>query len=174
PEAATDAASMTPPVVEVSDATFRGYVAALGLKRNLEHGHEVFRQACAVCHRVGQEGSDFGPDLLGELGVAEETLVRHLLLPNERIRPGFETTIVEAKAGAPVVGLLKADGATSVALRLPGGVDHTLLRKDIKAVRRLPGSLMPSIATTLSPADVADLLAWLRSQLRAPTTTPPP
>ncbi len=170
---APDAASMTPPPIEVSDETFRKYVAALVPKRNLEHGHEVFRQSCAVCHRLGEEGSDFGPDLLGELGVAEETLVRHLLLPNERIRPEFETTIVEVNAGTPVVGLLKADGATSVTLRLPGGLDHTLLRKDIKAVRRLPGSLMPSFATTLAPADMADLLAWLRSQLQTPTTPPP-
>ena len=134
-----------------------------------QRGHEVFTLACATCHRIGKEGHDFGPDLLGELGVAEETLVRHLLLPNERIRPGYETTVVDTRGGGSVVGLLKDDGATSLTLAQPNGAEQVLLRKDVTGVRRVAGSLMPSFAETLTPADLASLLAWLRSNLGADT-----
>ena len=50
----------------------------------------------------------------------------------------------------------------------PGGVEQVLLRKDVAAVRRLPTSLMPSFAGALSPADVANVLGWLRSNLGEP------
>ena len=103
---------------------------------------------------------------MGELAVPEETLVRHILLPNEHIRPGFETIRVDTQEGTPVLGLLKDDGATSLTLVSPGGVENVLLRKDVKAVRRLPASLMPSFAETLSPADMASLLGWLKTNLK--------
>jgi putative membrane-bound dehydrogenase-like protein len=168
--AASEGETFTGPAVatitEVSDATFRKFVAALTGPRDPKRGHEVFNLACATCHRIGKEGHEFGPDLLGELGVAEETLVRHLLLPNERIRPGYETTVVATRDGASVVGLLKDDGATSLTLAQPNGVEQVLLRKDVTGVRRVAGSLMPSFAEALTPADLASLLTWLRSNLR--------
>ncbi len=156
-------------VTEVSDATFRKFTAALTGPRDAKRGEEIFKLACATCHRVGKEGYDFGPDLLGELGVAEETLVRHLLLPNERIRPGYETTVVDTRGSGSVVGLLKDDGATSLTLAQPNGAEQVLLRKDVAGVRRVAGSLMPSFADTLTPADLASMLTWLRSNLRADT-----
>lgn len=171
--AATEGETFTGPAVatttEVSDATFRKFTAALTGPRDAKRGQEIFTLACATCHRVGKEGHDFGPDLLGELGVAEETLVRHLLLPNERIRPGYETTVVDTRGSGSVVGLLKDDGATSLTLAQPNGAEQVLLRKDVTGVRRVAGSLMPSFAETLTPADLASLLTWLRSNLRADT-----
>jgi len=169
--AVTEGETFTGPAVaittEVSDATFRKFTAALNGPRDAKRGQKIFTLACATCHRIGKEGHEFGPDLLGELGVAEETLVRHLLLPNERIRPGYETTVVDTRAGASVVGLLKDDGATSLTLTQPNGAEQVLLRKDVAGVRRVAGSLMPSFAETLTPADLASLLTWLRSNLRA-------
>jgi putative heme-binding domain-containing protein len=152
----------------VSDETFRQYTAALAAPRDGKRGHEIFLQSCALCHRVGEEGANFGPDLMAEIGVAEETLVRHLLLPSDRIRPGFETTLVETSGGAQFAGLLYEDGATSLTLRLPGGAENVVLRKDVTGVRRTAVSLMPSFASALAPADVANVLAWLRQNPNAP------
>lgn len=78
--------------------------------------------------------------------------------------PGFETTLVELRDGGSAVGLLKVDGATSLTLVQPNGVEEVLLRKDVTGVRRLATSLMPSFET-VAPADVANLLSWLRGQL---------
>ena len=159
-------AGRLPPVEQVSEETFRKFVAALAGPRDLKHGREVFLQACATCHRIGNEGSEVGPDLLGQLGVAEESLLKDILMPNEKIRPGFETTLVQTRDGGAVTGMLKSDGATSLTLIQAGGVEQVLLRKDVQGVRRLATSLMPSFAEGLKPADVADLLAWLRGQLK--------
>jgi hypothetical protein len=67
---------------------------------------------------------------------------------------------------------LKDDGATSLTLALPNGVEQVLLRKDVTGVRRLATSLMPSFAEGLTPADVANVLGWLRSNLEL--AAPPP
>lgn len=150
-----------PPVV--TEEVCRRYVAALAASRDTNRGHQVYQQACATCHRIGDEGHAFGPDLLGEIGMAEETLVRHLLLPSDRIRPGFETTLVETAAGTVLAGLLHEDGATSLTVRQPGGIEKVVLRKDVTGVRSASVSMMPSFAETLSPADVADVLGWLRA-----------
>jgi putative heme-binding domain-containing protein len=158
---------LPPPGPAVSEDTIHRYLAALSATRDTNRGHEVFLSTCATCHRVGEEGTHFGPDLMGELGIAEESLVRNLLLPSERIRPGFETTLVETDAGTSFAGLLHEDGATSLTLRQPGGVEKAVLRKDVKGVRRAAVSLMPSFADALSPADMANVLAWLRGNLKA-------
>jgi len=152
-------------VEQVSDETFRKFVAALSGTRDLKRGHEMFVQACATCHRVGNEGFDVGPDLLGQLGMPEETLLQDLLAPNQRIRPGYETTEARLRNGSVVIGLLKDDGATSLTLAQAGGVEQVLLRKDVAEVRRVGSSLMPSFAEGLTPADAANVLAWLKAQL---------
>lgn len=157
-----------PPVETVSDETFRTYVAALPNPRNLARGHELFLQACATCHRIGSEGHEVGPDLLGQIGMAEEGIIKDILSPNDRIRPGYETTVVQTADNHLVTGILKDDGATSLTLALPNGIEQVLLRKDVTGVRRLSTSLMPSFAGGMAPADVADVLAWLRSNLKTP------
>jgi putative membrane-bound dehydrogenase-like protein len=172
PTAADDAALVPsgklPPAKVVSEDTFRKFVAALAGPRDLKRGHEVFVQACATCHRIGSEGYDVGPDLIGQLGMAEEGLLKDILMPNERIRPGYETTLAQMADGTAVVGILKDDGATSLTLASAGGIEQALLRKDVTGVRRLSTSLMPSFDEALTPVDVANLLAWLRSSLHAP------
>ena len=150
---------------QVSDETFRKYVVALSGGRDPKRGHEIFLQACATCHRIGMEGSEVGPDLMGQLGMSEEALLKDILLPSERIRPGYEMTEVRLRAGSIVTGLLKDDGATSLLLMQAGGVEQTLLRKDTAEVRRLATSLMPPFAEAITPADMANLMAWLRSNL---------
>jgi putative membrane-bound dehydrogenase-like protein len=169
--AAENAADLTKPAMEVSDTTFRTFVTALNEPRNPARGHEIFKQTCIICHRIGDEGAEVGPDLLGQLGMGDESLLKEILMPSEHIRPGYETTMVQTHSGTSVVGLLKDDGATSLTLIQPGGSQQTLLRKDVASVRRLPASLMPSFAG-LPPADVANVLAWLRSSLKSGTEPP--
>ncbi len=143
---------------EVSDETFQTFTEALSEERDLSAGHQVFKLHCALCHKVGEEGNEVGPDVLGEAGVAEESLLRHVIIPNARIRPGFGTTYVIMKDGSLVTGLLKEDGPTGITLTIPGGIQQTLLRKDIERIERRYASMMP-------PKDMANLLGWINSQL---------
>ena len=162
-------AGKLPPADTISDETFRKYVAALAGQRDLGRGHALFRQTCAMCHRIGTEGHEVGPDLIGQIGLAEESLLKEILMPNDRIRAGFETKLVQMADGNNATGILKEEGATSLTLVLPNGVEQVLLRKDVTGVHHLATSLMPSFAEGLTPADVANVLAWLRSNLKTPT-----
>jgi len=155
---------------KISEDRFRQFTGALQGARDLNRGREVFRQACATCHRVGEEGHEVGPDLLGQSAMAEESLLKEILLPSERIRPGYETTVLELRESSALTGILKEEGATSLTLVLPNGVEQTILRKEIRSVMISAGSLMPSFAETLAPSDAAHLLAWLKQQ--KPSGTP--
>jgi mono/diheme cytochrome c family protein len=84
--------------------------------------------------------------------------------------------VIQLADGGTIPGILKEDGATSLTLVQPTGIEQELLRKDVTAVRRVANSLMPSFAETLKPSDVADLLGWLRSNLgpaREKSAAPP-
>jgi putative heme-binding domain-containing protein len=84
----------------------------------------LFLSACATCHRVGDEGTHCGPDLMGNWAWRGNARP-HLLLPSERIRPGFETILIETLAGTSLAGLLHEDGATSLTLRQSAAGEQT-------------------------------------------------
>lgn len=157
----------------LDDATFGEFVKGLEQPRDPAHGAEVFQQHCAICHQIGGIGVNVGPDILGEIGVGEEALLRQILVPEERIRPGYETTVVTLNEDAgEMAGILKEDGATSLTLILPGGVEQVVLRQRVENTRHLTRSLMPpNYQNLLSPKDAADLLAWVQTAHRV--TTPP-
>lgn len=149
----------------VSDNSFQDYRVALNKKRDAVRGSELFLRACASCHRIGDEGQDIAPDLVAQIAMGEEALLQDILTPNARIRPGFESVMLDLNDGETVVGIIKEEGPTSVTVSLPNLPNQTFLRKDIVSVRRMNESLMPSFAGTLQPDEVADVLAWLRSAL---------
>lgn len=159
-------AGAVPAAEQVSEETFRRFASALAQPRDQARGHEFFLKTCATCHRIGTEGHDVGPDLMGQLGMAEDSLLQDILKPNARIRPGYETTLVRMADGTAITGILKEDGPTSLTLRGPNGVEQVLLRKDVTGVRRLATSLMPTFAEGVDPLDVANVLAWLRGNLK--------
>ncbi|MGA1237126.1 MAG: PVC-type heme-binding CxxCH protein [Limisphaerales bacterium] len=164
----TSFSNSSPPANEITEEQFLAFLAGLSQPRDLNRGHQVYAQACAPCHRIGSEGHDVGPDLLGQIGMAEESLLHDILTPSQRIRPGFEMTEALTVDGVIIAGLLKNDGATSITLRQAGGIEQEILRKDIAEIRRTPTSLMPAFTEGYTPADIASLLSWLRHQLNAP------
>jgi putative heme-binding domain-containing protein len=108
-------------------------------------------------------GFAVGPDLTAEFGRAEEAFIRDILAPSDTISVGYTTYNLLTTDGRIFNGLLAAETPTSVTLREAGGKDQVILRKDIDELRALPTSLMiDNFAKDLSPADVANVIAWLR------------
>ena len=109
-------------------------------------------------------GVTVGPALAGEAKHPEETLLVSILAPNAQISGGFASYTLVTTDGQVFTGLLSADTATSVTLKQQEGRTRTVLRAEIESLTASPVSLMPeALAKMLSPQDVADLLAWLRS-----------
>lgn len=163
-----DAKSTAEAEVELKPEILERFVSALKMPRDLERGRELFSTACASCHRMGEAGHEVGPDLFGQLGLPEESLLQELLAPSARIRPGFEMTEIRLNDGTVHAGILKVDGATSLTLRQANGVEQTVLRREVERVSRLANSFMPAFTETLSPRDAADLLGWLKRQAQPP------
>ena len=157
------------------DDAFQRFSPALANPRDQAHGEQVFKENCAACHQVRGLGFAVGPDLGAEFQRAEEAILKDILAPSETISAGFSTYVVETKAGQSFNGVLASESATSVTLRQAAGLDQTVLRKDIARVFSLPVSLMPeTLAQTLQPQDVADVVAWLRESGTGGPVSPDP
>ena len=140
------------------------FLEALAADRDLVNGETVFKKLCSNCHQVRGIGFDVGPDLVSEFGRSEQTFVQDILAPNATISPGYTTYILQTVDGRVVAGLMSAESPTSVTLRQEQGKEQTILRRDIEAIRASEASLMPEdLAKTVTPKDVADVIAWLRS-----------
>lgn len=145
-----------PPVTEK-------FIAALKGERDPAAGETVFREHCATCHEAHGIGFAVGPALTSEFRRAEETIVLDILAPSANIVAGHETYVVETKDDRVLAGILASESASSLTLSMPGGIRMDVLRKDLKSLSSLPVSLMPeSLAETLQPAEVANVIAWLR------------
>jgi putative heme-binding domain-containing protein len=121
------------------------------------------KSGCAACHRIGQDGTDLGPDLtdIGRrrgLAFLEESIVKpEAFVPNK-----FRAVQVVMKSGSAVSGIRLNEDDLSVQVRDVGGNPRSFLKENIKEVRRDKPSLMPSYAS-LSKNDLADLVAYLNS-----------
>ena len=68
------------------------------------------------------------------------------------------------KDGRELAGVVQSETATGLTLALPTGLRQAILKRDIKKLTVAKRSLMPEgLEQVLSPAKMADLLAYLRS-----------
>ena len=141
--------------------TAESSLAALG-EADVRRGEALFfhAAACAACHRVGDRGINFGPDLTN-LGARMEAkyVVQSILDPNAVITEGFSAHAIEAD-GQSHLGVLLSTGRT-VRLGVAGGRIVEIPEEKITRHETLPISPMPPMGSLLSPQDVADVTAWL-------------
>jgi len=149
-------------------ATMERFAAALSGDRNRAHGEQVFREHCATCHRLREIGFEVGPDLGAEFQRADEAILRDILAPNDVLSAGYPTFLIETRDGQSFNGILADETATSLTLRQAAGLERVFLRKDIESFSTLAVSLMSeALVETLTPRDVADVIAWVKGSAAA-------
>src|SRR5207248_1592656 len=84
---------------------------------NVENGHKLFSQNCAVCHAFKGEGKDIAPDLTGMGAKGVEELLIHVLDPNRYVEPNFFSFSIETKDGESFDGIIGRENRSSVVLR---------------------------------------------------------
>lgn len=140
------------------------FAPVMTLKGASEHGHDLYKQSCFVCHRLKGEGVEVGPDLGMVADKPTDWLLTAIFDPNAAIEDRFKAQTLKLKSGVEMAGIISAETANNVVLRLPGGVEFPVLRDDIASQRATGRSLMPEgMETLLKPQDVADLIAYVRS-----------
>lgn len=129
---------------------------ALKLTGDAKRGEGV-SQRCYMCHRIGDNGAEFGPELT-TWGHTQgtEVILRSLITPSADIAHGFEGVRLETTDDLLIDGLVLTE-ADPLIIRSMGGLTQTVPRAKIKSQKPLGRSLMMS-ATQLG----------LTAQLRGP------
>jgi putative heme-binding domain-containing protein len=137
----------------------RVLVATVG---NAEKGKAIFEVQCKICHRVRQEGINFGPDL-SQIGskLDKEGLYRSILYPNEGVSYGYETYKLSLQSGTVVVGLPASETEEAIDLKLTGGQVQTYAKSEIASKEQMTNSMMPNLALVLEEEQLVDLVAYL-------------
>ncbi len=141
-----------------------GYAGAKKMTGDAVHGRQLFQSLCISCHRLRGDGSEVGPDLGMVADKPTDWLLTAILDPSQTIEARYRGWNITLKSGDEVSGLLSAETANNVVLRLAGGTDHAVLRADIRSMEPMKLSLMPTgLESALKPQDMADLLRWLKA-----------
>lgn len=130
-------------------------------------GEQIFwnRVGCGGCHRVGQRGGAFGPDLT-RIGRSRsvEHLRESLLAPGEDLPPGYYVVRVVTNDGKTVRGVGLGYDEFSGVLMEASGTFRSYLRDEVRSIEREFVSLMPdSYGEMLDTDEQADLLAYMQS-----------
>src|SRR5262249_11526431 len=122
--------------------------AILALQGDAGRGEKLFWSSalnCGSCHKVGDRGTEVGPDLsaIGKLRPRED-LLESVLEPSRRIEPKYAAYLAQTADGRSFTGLLVKRDATEVVLRDSQNKEVVLAVKNVEALRPLPTSLMPA------------------------------
>jgi putative membrane-bound dehydrogenase-like protein len=154
-----------PPASPDRAKVIAGYAKVAGLKGDPTRGKELFKMQCALCHRLKGDGHEIGPDLGMVTDKPDDWLLIAIFDPNAAIEARYQAQSIKLKSGAEMMGLIAAETANNITLRLPGGSEHAVLRSDIATEKPLGRSLMPEgLEGALDPQTIADLFAWIRAK----------
>jgi putative heme-binding domain-containing protein len=164
----THAASGEPKTTEWKTDELAPDLAKASADRNLPRGKELFTKlACATCHKLGQEGINYGPDLTDvfkRYNNDRAEVLRQILEPSLVISNRYRNFEFELKNDEPALGMILKEDAESVTVQT-GPSDtliQTLKRSDIKGRQPKTSSPMPlGLLNTLAKEEIFDLLAWL-------------
>ncbi|MBX3412128.1 MAG: c-type cytochrome [Pirellulales bacterium] len=127
-----------------------------------ERGASLFAQNCLSCHRISGHGSTTGSDLAVAAALPREVFLARLLDPNRAALPSQRGSIIVTKSGQLLYGAIGLETSQAMSLRRADGTELTIPRSEIAAVHATEHALMPAgFEALLSPADVADLLAFV-------------
>jgi putative membrane-bound dehydrogenase-like protein len=145
-------------------AVIRSFQPALALPGDFTRGAVTFDRLCLPCHQRGGRGNPVGPDLRSVAGHPPEKLLVSILDPSADVQPGYHAYHCTLRGGEELYGVIAAETGNSLVLALADGSRRTLLRSDLVELRGSRLSLMPEgLEAGLTPADLADLLALLRT-----------
>ena len=146
--------------------------AVLGLAGDPFRGSKIFfgdAARCSTCHTFYGKGGDIGPDLSAvSVKYGKPQILDSILNPSAAIAFGYDTFLVETKDGTLENGFVLSEGAELV-LKDTSGKRHVIPTSEIVSKTKLKVSTMPdNVSAGLSPQELADVVAMLSTNPRAP------
>ena len=76
--------------------------------RSFGNGKQLFTVAnCVACHKLGDVGREFGPDLTKlDPKLKPSDILKHVLEPSEKIEPKYQTQVIQLDSGRVVQGMV--------------------------------------------------------------------
>ncbi len=138
------------------------YEKALTLKGDAAKGQVKYAQICVACHRSGGQGAQVGPDMVTFKAAGKDSILKNVLDPNAEVAPQFVAYTVTLKNGEVLVGMIASESSDDVTLRMPGGIERTVKRSEVKGMAGLGASLMPvGLEAQITVEEMADLLEYI-------------
>jgi putative membrane-bound dehydrogenase-like protein len=139
------------------------YRPALANPGDEAKGLAVYRRVCATCHRHDDEGREIGPDVRTFAGHPPEKILANIFDPSSDIQPGYHAFVCTLDSGEQLYGIVTGETDSGIRFKCADATEKTILRSQIESLTATNVSFMPEgLEASLSPADVADLIAFLR------------
>jgi putative heme-binding domain-containing protein len=124
----------------------------------------VSSNKCLDCHRIGETGSRFGPDLT-VIGAqrSPDQLARAIVAPDEEVLPEHRSIRVVTKSGETVTGRLLNQDTFTVQLITAKEELKSFQRSALRDATIQMKGLMPSYDGKLTPQQVNDIVNYLAS-----------
>ena len=145
-------------------AVVTAYQPALEKKGDVARGRAIFEKNCVTCHRVAGIGVNVGPDVADTYNKTPAYLLTNILDPNRAVDANYFGYTLATNQGRIYTGLVKAETASSITIRLPEGKEETILRADVDELKSSGLSLMPvGVEKNITIDQMADLLTFLKN-----------
>lgn len=153
--------------LEERKAKFRTTLSKEALARaDAAKGKMIYSATCGTCHRLLGEGQDVGPDLTGSNRADLDYLLDNVLDPNAVIGKDYQLNIFELNDGRIASGVIKEETAAAYRVALPGGIEQTVTKAEVKKRTLSPVSTMPEGLFDALPQDMLlDLVKYLQSSV---------
>ena len=142
------------------------YNAVEKLSGDANNGSHIFGRICASCHKIGNVGYSFGPEL-SDVGkrLSRHDIVESIIEPSKKVDPKYVTTTVITNEGKIDVGFIVEKKKDSITLLMAGGKKQTIRQDDIDEMAETKQSSMPeNLASSLAPAEFLDVVEYLCSR----------
>lgn len=133
---------------------------------DVARGKVVFegKGKCQSCHGAGGPGSRLAPSLRDVAATRRPVeLERSILDPSAEIAPDYQMVRVVTKAGTTITGRLLNQDTFSLQLLDAGEQLRSIDRSTTKEVTLVKTSPMPAYRGALTPQEVVDLVAYVRT-----------
>lgn len=146
------------------DDVVAAYRTSLELEGDPAQGKAHFQKHCIVCHKIGSEGHEVGPNLTAIKARGPEFILLNVLDPSREVNPEFVDYALVTRDGVVKTGLIASESPTAITLKRAEGVTESVLRLDIEQLESTGRSIMPDgLEKQLDQQAMADVIAYLMS-----------
>jgi putative heme-binding domain-containing protein len=135
----------------------------LSRKGDFTRGKALFSAICANCHRHGDIGRNFGPDLSRVVQKYNRAaLLEQIIEPAKVIDPQWQPTSITLTNGESASGFVTARDSNGLTLQQMDGQSRSIKSGDIKSSTTSRVSLMPErLLESLTAQEAADILEFV-------------